>query len=108
MNPGPAGIDQIQQFFQRIINLSGGVAFVALLIMLIIGGVKFMLSAGEAKQVQAATQTITYAIIGLVFLVGAWLVLVLISSFTGVDVTKFCFGFPGATTACPAAPPPNP
>ncbi len=100
-NPGPAGILQLQELLTRIINLSVGISFMVLLVMLVYGGVRFIISGGEPKAVQAATQTLTYAVIGIVLLAVAWLILKLISAFTGVDLTHFCLGFPGALTNCP-------
>lgn len=97
MGPGPAGIDQLQQLILRIINLSVGLAFVALLIMLIYGGIKYLISGGDPKVLPAASHTITWAILGIVFLILAWLILKLIHAFTGVDVTQFCISFSPCT-----------
>lgn len=93
MGPGAPGLDQLQQLIQRIINLSVGLAFVALLVMLIVGGIKYLTSGGEPKPLSSANNTLTWAILGIVFLVIIWLILLLIKAFTGVDVTKFCIGF---------------
>lgn len=100
MGPGPAGIQQIQELIQRLINLSVGAAFIILLIMLIYGGIKYLVSGGEAKVLASAGQTFTWAILGILFLVIAWLILLLIKAFTGVDVTQFCLGFPGVKPSC--------
>ncbi len=96
MGPGPAGAVQLQELFQRILNLSIALAFIALTVVLFVAGIKFITSGGEAKPLQSAGQSITWAILGILFLVLAWLILRLIESFTGVQVTQFCFGFPGA------------
>lgn len=100
-NPGPAGVLQLQQLIQRIIALSAGLAFMALTIMLVYAGIRYIISHGEAKNIQLAHQTATWAILGIVFLIIAWLILKLIEVFTGVNVTNFCIGFPGVSTACP-------
>lgn len=92
-NIGPAGVEQLQQIIQRLINLSVGAAFIILTIMLVIGGIRFLTSGGDPKGVQAAGQTLTWALLGILFLVIAWIVLRLIEAFTGVEVTKFCIGF---------------
>ncbi|OGE26817.1 hypothetical protein A3H85_01290 [Candidatus Daviesbacteria bacterium RIFCSPLOWO2_02_FULL_40_8] len=93
MGPPPSGIVQLQDLLTRVISLSVGLAFVALLIMLVVGGIRMILSGGDAKGLQGAQQTLTWAVVGMILLVLAWLVLKLISSFTGVDVTQFCIGF---------------
>jgi len=90
---GAAGIEQLNQLFARIINLSVGIAFIAVLIMLIVTGIKYLTSGGEAKPLASANNALTWTLLGLIFLVIIWLVLLLIKAFTGVDVTKFCIGF---------------
>lgn len=89
----PAGLFQLQQLLERVISVSVGLAFIALVVMLVVGGIRLIISGGDAKGLQGAQQTITWAVVGVVLLVVAWLVLRLISSFTGVDVTQFCIGF---------------
>lgn len=80
------------------------------MVVLIIGGIKFLTSAGEAKAIQAATQSITWALLGILFLAIAWLILQLIQNFTGVEVTKFSLsslpgvqGFTGSSWESPPA-----
>lgn len=96
-----AGLVQLEALFKQVINVFVGLAFVALVWVLVWAGIKFITSGGEPKALQAAQQTVTWALLGMLFLVIAWLVLQLIEVFTGVDVTgfdikTFCFsGFPG-------------
>lgn len=84
-----AGLPQLQQLFLRIINLLVPLAFIILTIMLIVGGIRYLVSGGDSKATQVASQTITWALLGIFFLALAWLVLLLIKAFTGVDVTSF-------------------
>ncbi len=100
LGPGPAGVVQLQEIVQRLINFIVPFAFILLTIILIVAGIKFLTSGGEAKPIAAAGQTITWALLGMLFLILAWLILMIIQAFTGVEVTKFCIGFPGAGT-CP-------
>lgn len=93
-NPAPAGLMQLQELFQRFINLTIGVAFIALTIVFFIAGIRYIISSGDPKATQAASAMMTQALFGLLFLVLAWLVLQLTQAFTGVNVTTFCFGFP--------------
>lgn len=83
-----AGLTQIENLFRQFINISVGAAFVALVVMLVWAGVRFLTSGGDAKALQSAGMTITWAILGMLFLVIAWLVLQLIAAFTGLDVLK--------------------
>lgn len=91
--PGPAGAQQLQELFIRIINLSAGLGFVIILIMLIVTAIKYLVSGGEPKALSSANNSLTWTLLGLVFLVLAWLVLRLVESFTGVPLTNFCLGF---------------
>lgn len=90
----PAGVVELQKLAERIIEISVGLSFVALLIVLVVGAIKFLISGGEPKQIQGASQTVTWAILGIIFLALIWLILKLIQAFTGVPVTDFCIGFP--------------
>lgn len=94
MNPGPAGAVQLQQIFTRLIGISVTLAFIALTIVLFYAGVRYLTSGGDAKSLGAAHQAMTWAILGILFLVLAWLILRLIEAFTGVPVSIFCIGFP--------------
>lgn len=92
---GPADVTQLEELFQRIIQISVGLAFVALVVVLVWAGIKFLTSGGEPKALQGASQTVTWSLLGMLFLVIAWLVLQLIQAFTGIEVTKFCISFTG-------------
>lgn len=89
MGPDAAGLDQIEKIFANVISAAVGLGFIISLIMLITGGFKYLTSSGEPKSVSAAHQTITWALLGIVFMAIAWLVLQLIFSFTGINVTIF-------------------
>lgn len=95
LGPEPAGPADLEAAFSQIISVSVGLAFVALVFALVWGGIKYLISGGEAKAVQQARQTITWAILGIIFLIVAWLVLLLIEAFTGVKVTVFCINVQG-------------
>lgn len=87
--PCPAGLDQIESVFSHVVSVMVGLGFVALLILLVWAGIKYLISAGEPKAVQSAHQTITWALLGVVFMAVAWIILQLIHVFTGINVTIF-------------------
>jgi amino acid transporter len=95
LGPGPAGLPELQDLFSRIIKISVGLAFVALVVVLVMAGIKYITSSGEPKSIQSASQAIVWGLLGMLFLVIAWLILQLIHAFTGLDVTKFCISFSG-------------
>lgn len=87
---GAATIQCLEPLFQNAVIAIVSFVGVALFVMFVIGGFKFLLSGGDQKQLQSAQQTLTYAIIGLIVIVVAYLILRTISVFTGIpDILKF-------------------
>lgn len=89
MGPDPAGLDQFEAVVGNVISVVVGLGFIAMLVMVIMAGFKYLTSGGEPKALQAAHHTLTWALLGIVFMAIAWLVLQLIHTFTGIDVTVF-------------------
>lgn len=87
--PDPAGLTQIEEVFKRVLQVSVGLAFVALLVVLVVASFKFLTSGGEPKAIASARDAMTWAFLGVLFLAIGWLVLLLIKEITGVDVTIF-------------------
>lgn len=96
----PANVVHLQQLITRLINISVGLALIALVVVLFYAGIRFLTSGGESKVLAAQASTVTWALLGILFLALAWIILKLIATFTGVDITNFCIGFPGAPTGC--------
>lgn len=92
--PPPAGVAQLEQLVSRIIFLSVGIAFMALTVMLVYAALKFLTSGGDKKAIAQAWQIITWAFLGIFFMGIAWVILLLVKEFTGVDVTHFSLQFP--------------
>lgn len=87
--PCPAGLNEIEQIVGNIISVVVGLGFVAMLILLVVAGFKFLTSGGEPKALQSARQATAWALLGMFFMIIAWLILVLVSAFTGLPVTIF-------------------
>lgn len=110
MGPLPAGLDQIESIIANVISVTVGLGFIAMLVMLIMAGFKYLTSAGEPKAIQSAHQTLTWAVLGLLFMAVAWVVLQLIAGFTGLNITVFniktlCVGPIPSMQFCPTPPP---
>lgn len=88
----PAHLSDLETVFGNIVSIALGLAGIALFIMLIIGGFKYITSAGDPKRTEAASKTLTAAIGGLVLIALAYLILRFIGEFTGVDVENFRIG----------------
>lgn len=80
-------LSDISVIFGNVIKLLAPAAAIAFFIMLIIAGYQFMTSGGDPKAAGAARNTLTYAIIGVILVVAAWLIIKLIQNITGVDTT---------------------
>lgn len=89
MGPDPAGLDQFEQVFSSVISVIVGLGFMVLVVVLVFAGFKYLISGGEPKAIQAAHQTATWALLGIIFMAVAWIILQLIENFTGVKVTVF-------------------
>lgn len=85
----PATIQDFQGIVKTILNLAVQFAGIAVFILLLVGGFKYLTSGGNPEAKKSASGTITYAILGLALLLGSWLILLLIQEITGVEVTKF-------------------
>lgn len=87
----PACVSDIIPVIGKVISFLAPAAAIAFLIMLIIGAFKFLTSGGDPKGAASAKSTLTYAVIGLVLVIAAWLILLLIREITGVPVTDVKF-----------------
>jgi hypothetical protein len=76
----------IANIFVVIITIIGLAGFV----MFIIGSVRWLISGGNSKGIDSAKGTMTYAVVGIVVSVSAFIILNLIANFTGVQtITDF-------------------
>lgn len=94
MTSGVATISDLQVVFKNVVGDLLGLAGIVLFIVLLMGGFKYMTSGGDPKAVDSAQKTITYAIGGLLVILLSFLILVLIQTITGVQVTNFSVALP--------------
>lgn len=71
VNPNPSG-PTLGEFTQLIINVLLSAIGIVAVIMLIIGGFRYVFSQGNEKAIQGAKDTILYAIIGIIVAVLAF------------------------------------
>jgi hypothetical protein len=62
----PSGSTSVNSVLATAINIMSFIVGVIAVIMIIVGGLKFVTSGGDANNVSAAKNTILYAIVGLV------------------------------------------
>ena len=82
-------IQGIEGIVSNILNIIVPIVGVVLLIMLIVGGFQYITSGGEAEQTAKAKKTLTTTLLGLLVVLGAWLIIKLIEEFTGLNLHEF-------------------
>lgn len=92
LKDGITTLDCIPENLQRIVNWLLVFAGVVALIFIIHSGLKFVLSSGDPKKVDEARNTFSYAIMGLIIVLFAFLIINIISFVSRVNCIKF-FGF---------------
>lgn len=87
-----ADVATIQGFECLLANIL--TVFIALIglaafVMIVVAAFRYLLSGGNTKGTEQARSTLTWAIIGIVVALSAFIILNLLSAFTGVNLTKF-------------------
>ena len=80
------GIDNAINIVRAAIRFLLIVAFIAAFVLLIIGGIRWILAGGDEKAVAGARGTITAALIGLVIVLVAYAIIRLVEIFFGVSI----------------------
>jgi len=84
-----ATIGSLITLFQNAVKGITAFSGVVLFVVIVMSGFTFLFSGGDAKQLEKAKNSFTYALIGLIVIVCAYLILQLIELFTGTKVTMF-------------------
>jgi len=85
----PATFAQLGDVFTNLVGWILGFAGIVLFVVLLIGGFKYITSAGDPKALESAKGTITAGVAGLIIILVSYLIMILISNITGVNVTQF-------------------
>lgn len=87
---GVATIRGVECLFKNLISPVPALLTVVAVGMVILAGIRLLTAGADPKATAAAWNTFTWAIIGLILMAVAWIVIVLISRFTGnTDITTF-------------------
>lgn len=84
--------EDFERIFATLVSGAGLLLGFTFFLMLIVGGMRYLLSGGDPKALQAAKGTITWAVIGLALFSLSFTILIIIQAFTGVQVTIFNIG----------------
>lgn len=90
----PAQISDFEALFARLLYYILGFAAIVVFVMFLLGGFKWLTSAGNPKNVESARNTLTYAVVGLIVILFSYIILVLINTITGAPVTNFTVTVP--------------
>lgn len=74
------------QIIQGLLRLTLLIAALVFFFILVIGGIRWILSGGDKAQTEAARNQITAALVGLVIVFAAWAIAQLIETFFGVNI----------------------
>jgi len=86
---GVPTIQGLEGIVSNILNIIVPIVGIVLLVILIIGGFQYVTSEGEAEKTAKAKKTLTSALLGLLVVLGAWLIIKLIEEFTGLNLHEF-------------------
>ena len=81
---GAPTLNCLPEVFQAVIQAALSFSGVVALFFIIWGGIRYITSQGDQKQIDNARKTLTFAIIGLVVIMLSFFILHVISSITGV------------------------
>ena len=82
---GVAQFSDLEILIEGVLSGVFRLGLIAVFVMLLYGGFRYLVAGGNPEANQKASGVITYAILGLALMIGAWFILRLIASFTGLD-----------------------
>lgn len=91
---GAADFKDLENYIADFLGMITTLAAVVVFVLLVFGGFKYLIAGGDPKAIEGARNTMTYAVLGLVVMIAAWIVMRFIESFTGVKVTVFSIKLP--------------
>lgn len=83
--PNPVGQQNLGDVLFDVVNALLLFAGAVAVLFLIIGGFRYVVSAGNAEQVEGAKKTIVYALLGLIVIFIAYVLVQLVQNYLGVQ-----------------------
>lgn len=87
----PPTLDKLADIFNNLVSVLIAVGGVVLFFMIISSGFKYLTSGGDPKAAEGAKKTLTYAVSGLLLLIGSYLLIQIIGGITGTTGTITIF-----------------
>ena len=88
-----ATIGSLEVLIVNLIQAVVAVVGIGLFVMLVTAGFNFLTAGGDPKKLEQAQQTMTQAGIGLVIIVGAYIIIRVLEAFTGLNLSEFTINF---------------
>lgn len=89
LGSAPKTLSELDDVFSEVLSIAIGLAGIGLFVMLVSGGFKYLTSGGDPKRIEAAKNTLTYAIGGFILLLLSYFIIVFIENITGTKLTNF-------------------
>ena len=83
--PNPLNANTFTELFLRIADWVAGVAISVAILMVVIGGIQYMVSGGSEEKTKTARQTIQWSLIGLGVILMSWSLLKALLEILGVE-----------------------
>ncbi len=93
----PAKISGLNIVLQNFLSIALTLVGLVAIIMIVVSGIHFLSAGGDKEGAAKAKNTLTFAIIGLIVAISAWMILNLFGSFLGINVGTFNICLPGET-----------
>jgi len=88
----PATFRDLEGVFGQVLSVALSLVGLAAIIMLVVGGFKYLSAGGDKEAAAKAKHTLTYAVIGTVLAISAFMILRLLGVFLGADFNNFSLG----------------
>lgn len=92
MNNDPATFRDLEGVFGQVLSIALSLVGLGAIIMLVVGGFKYLSAGGDKEAAAKAKHTLTYAVIGTVLAVSSFMILRLLGIFLGTDFNNFSLG----------------
>lgn len=94
MNAAPAQLLDLEGIAGNIISTALALVAMVSIVMIVVGGFQLISAGADKEAAGRARGTITFAILGVILGVSAWLIINLFGSFIGIPdigIVNFCF-----------------
>lgn len=89
MNPTVAPLNQLQTVFSNVLTSILSLISLVAFGMLLWGGLQYLMAGSDKEAATRARNTITYALIGLILAVSSVMIINLLGTFLGIDLSTF-------------------